>query len=109
MPRPLRIEEPDAIYHITCRGNRRQQIFLEGNDRIFFLKWMNTVALQAEWEVVTYVQMTNHFHFLVRTPEPTLSRGMQRLNGVFGQFFNQRHGYGGHLFQGRFHSRKVED
>ncbi len=109
MPRPPRIEEPGAIYHVTCRGNRRQEIFLEGNDRVFFLKWMDKVASEAEWEVVTYVQMTNHFHLVVRTPKPTLSRGMQRLNGVFGQFFNHQHGYTGHLFQGRFDSRRVED
>jgi putative transposase len=108
MPRPLRIEEADAIYHVTCRGNRKQPIFLESNDRVFFLKWMSRVASDAEWEVFTYVQMTNHVHFLLRTPKPTLSRGMQRLNGVFGQFFNHHHGLTGHLFQGRFDSRRID-
>jgi len=52
--------------------------------------------------------MTNHFHFLIRTPKPNLSRGMQRLNGLYGQVFNIRHGQSGHVFQGRFHSELVE-
>src|SRR5581483_10267635 len=109
MPRPLRIEEAGAVYHVTCRGNRQQPIFLEANDRVFFLKWLTRVASEAEWEVFTYVQMTNHFHVLLRTPKSNLSRGMQRLNGLYGQFFNTHHGYSGHLFQGRFRSRRIED
>jgi REP element-mobilizing transposase RayT len=108
MPRPLRILEPEAIYHVSCRGNRKQPIFIEANDRVFFLRWMSRVALEAEWEILTYVQMTNHFHLMVRAPKANLSRGMQRLNGVYGQFFNEQHGFTGHLFQGRFHSRRVE-
>ena len=108
MPRPLRIQTPGAIYHITSRGNRRQPIYLENNDRIFHIWWFNKVATEAEWEVFTYVQMTNHFHFLVRTRKANLAVGMQRLNGLYGQFFNHRHGFTGHVFQGRFHSALVE-
>jgi putative transposase len=108
MPRPLRRQEPNAIYHVTCRGNRKQPIFLENNDRIFHLWLMNKVATESEWEVFTYVQMGNHFHWLFRTPKPNLAAGMQRLNGVYGQFFNDHHGFAGHVFQGRFHSRVVE-
>ncbi len=108
MPRPPRIDAGGAIHHVTCRGNRRQPIYLDSNDRVFFLKWLNRVALEAEWEIFGYVQMTNHFHFLVRTPRPNLSRGMQRLNGLYGQFLNTHHGLTGHVFQGRFHSRLIE-
>jgi putative transposase len=108
MPRPLRIEEPGAIYHVTCRGNRKQPIYLDANDRVFFLRWLNRVALEDEWEVVSYVQMTNHFHGVIHTPKPNLSHGMQRLTGTYGQFFNHLHGLTGHVFQGRFHSRRIE-
>lgn len=109
MPRPLRVQAPGAIYHVTARGNRKQPIYVENNDRTFHLWWFDKVATESDWEVVCFVQMTNHFHFVVRTPKPNLSRGMQRLNGLYGQFFNHRHGFSGHVFQGRFHSQLIED
>jgi REP element-mobilizing transposase RayT len=108
VPRPLRTQAAGDVYHVTSRGNRKQPIYLEGNDRTFHLWWLNRVAIEAEWEVLGYVQMTNHFHFLVRLRKPNLSSGMQRLNGLYGQFFNHQHGLSGHLFQGRFHSARVE-
>jgi putative transposase len=52
--------------------------------------------------------MTNHFHLLVRTPQPNLSRGMQRLNSEYAAYFNDRFGLVGHLFQQRFGSRLIE-
>ena len=108
MPRPLRIQAPGAIYHVTCRGNRKQPIFLQPSDHLFHVWWMNRVALESEWEVFGYVHMTNHFHAMLRTPKPNLSDGMRRLNGLYGQFFNNRHGLTGHVFQGRFHSELIE-
>jgi putative transposase len=109
MPRPLRIQAPGAVHHVTARGNRKQPIYLENNDRLFHLWWFNKVATECEWEVFCYVQMTNHFHFLMRTPKPNLSAGMRRLNGLYGQFFNHHHGFTGHVFQGRFHSELIEN
>jgi REP element-mobilizing transposase RayT len=108
VPRKLRIQAAGDIYHVTSRGNRKQPIYLEGNDRTFHLWWFDKVATEAEWQVLGYVQMTNHFHFLVRLRKPNLSTGMQRLNGLYGQFFNHHHDLSGHLFQGRFHSERVE-
>ena len=46
--------------------------------------------------------MSNHYHLLVRTLEPNLSRGMRDLNGMYAQWFNRRHGRDGHLFHGRY-------
>ena len=108
MPRPLRVQAPGATYHITSRGNRRQPVFLDSDDHSFHLWCLNKVSAESEWDIFGFVHMTNHFHFLVRTPKPNLSRGMQRLNGLYGQVFNIRHGLSGHVFQGRFHSELVE-
>ena len=55
-----------------------------------------------------FVLMGNHFHLLVETPEPNLSRGMRHLNGVYTQWFNWRHKRSGHLMQGRFKAILVE-
>ena len=51
---------------------------------------------------------TNHFHLVLETPEPTLSRGMKWMNGKYAQWFNRRHERSGHLFQGRFKGFLVE-
>jgi REP-associated tyrosine transposase len=108
VPRRLRHQAPDALYHITSRGNRKQPIFLDSDDHYFHLWWFNRVALESEWHVFGWVHMTNHFHFVARTPKPNISEGMRRLNGLYAQVFNIRHGYSGHVFQGRFHSEVVE-
>ncbi len=108
MARPLRIEYPGALYHITCRGNARQKIFLVDPDRELFLDVLAQVRERFNWRCHTYCQMTNHYHLLVETIEPTLSRGMRQLNGVYTQEFNRRHRRTGHVFQGRFKAILVE-
>jgi REP element-mobilizing transposase RayT len=106
--RPLRLDHAGAIHHITARGNARAALYRDERDR---LCWRETLAEAAErfsWLVLAYCQMGNHYHLLVETPRPTLSRGMRHLNGVYAQRFNRRHGRVGHLFQARFHSRLVD-
>jgi REP-associated tyrosine transposase len=109
MPRPLRIQLAGGTYHVTARGNRKQPIFLEPDDNRFHLWCIEQAAARFEWRVHTWVHMTNHFHMLLTTPKPTLSRGMHWLNGLYAQVFNERHDLTGHLFQGRFHSVVIED
>ncbi len=108
MPRPLRLQFPGGIYHITSRGNRKQPIFLDSDDHRFQLWCTNKVVAECEWVCHSFCHMPNHFHFLITTPKANLSIGMQRLNGLYGQVFNDRHGFSGHVFQGRFHSEPVE-
>lgn len=108
MARPLRIEYPGAVYHITSRGNARQDIFLDDTDRTRFLKTVQQVLDRFNWLCYAYCLMTNHYHLLVETVDPTLSRGMRHLNGVYTQRFNRRHHQAGHVFQGRFKAILVE-
>lgn len=108
MARPLRIEYPGAVYHITGRGNERQSVFLDDADRIAFLELVHQVCDRFNWLCHTYCLMTNHYHLLVETIDPTLCRGMRQLNGVYTQDFNRHHGRVGHLFQGRFKAILVE-
>lgn len=108
MARPLRIEFPGAVYHITARGNARQKIYLDDADREAFLDILAQVVERFHWICHAYCLMDNHYHLLVETPEPTLSRGMRQLNGVYTQRFNRRHGRCGHLFGGRFKAILVE-
>lgn len=108
MARPLRLEFPGALYHITSRGNARQDIFLDDQDRTLFLSMFAREAEQQKWRCYAYCLMSNHYHLMLETPESNLVTGMRRLNGVYTQKFNRRHGRVGHLFQGRYKSIVVD-
>lgn len=108
MARPLRIEFPGAIYHVTTRGNARGDIFGDDSDRELFLKILGQVVSRFNWLCHAYCLMDNHYHLLIETPEGNLSAGMRQLNGVYTQAFNRAHGRDGHLFKGRFKAILVE-
>lgn len=108
MSRPLRIDVPNAIQHVTARGNARELVFRDETDRRLWLETLGRTAGRFGWLVLAYCQMGNHFHLLVETPQPNLSRGMRQLNGVYAQRFNRRHGRVGHVFQARFHATMIE-
>lgn len=102
MTRPLRIEFAGALYHVTSRGNRREEIYLDDKDREGYLELLGEVCERYNWTVHAYCLMTNHYHVLVETPDANLSKGMRQLNGVYTVRFNRRHGRDGHVFQGRY-------
>lgn len=108
MARPLRLEFPGALYHVTARGNARQRIYLDDADRHLYLDLLGKEITQQGWLCYAYCLMDNHYHFLIETPEPTLVAGMRRLNGVYTQAFNRRHRRVGHLFQGRYKAILVD-
>lgn len=102
MTRPLRIEYPGAVYHVTSRGNEKKAVFKDALDRENFLNTLQQVNKRYNWLCHAYCLMTNHYHLLIETPDANLSLGMRQLNGVYTQLFNKRHKRTGHLFQGRF-------
>jgi putative transposase len=108
MARPLRIEFEGAVYHLTARGNAHAMIFLNDEDRALFMETVEKVIARFGWICHAYCLMSNHYHLLIETPSPNLSRGMQLLNGVYTQSFNRRHKRSGHVFQGRFKAILVE-
>ncbi|MDX8404694.1 MAG: transposase [Mariprofundus sp.] len=108
MARPLRLEYPGAVYHITSRGNAQADIFLTDSDRLLFMQMLKEEIEQQQWHCYAYCLMDNHYHVLIETPEGNLVRGMQRLNGRYTQHFNHRHQRVGHVFQGRYRSILVQ-
>ncbi|MGH8512095.1 MAG: REP-associated tyrosine transposase [Gammaproteobacteria bacterium] len=108
MARPLRLEFPGALYHLSSRGNAREPIVLDDDDRRVFLSVMASVIKRFNWLCHAYCLMSNHYHLLVETPEANLSQGMRQLNGVYTQRFNRRRARVGHLFQGRFKAILVD-
>jgi putative transposase len=108
MARPLRLEFPGAVYHVTARGDRQEPIFEGDDDRVAFLGLLAKEVRQQGWLLYAFCLMGNHYHLLLETPEPNLVRGMRRLNGVYTQAFNHRHDRAGHVLQGRYKSILVD-
>ena len=96
------------IFHVYSRRNRGQTIFVDAVDRALFETILFDVVRRYGWILHGYVLMGNHYHLIVEIRGGgSLSPGMQRLNGVYAQAFNRRHGFSGHLFQGRFKSKEI--
>ncbi len=108
MARPLRIEFAGALYHITSRGDRQEDIYLDDGDRALFMLVLGEVCELFNWSVHAWCQMTNHYHLLVETPDANLSKGMRYLNGVYTQRFNRKNACVGHVFQGRYKAILVD-
>ncbi|MBJ7309983.1 transposase [Rugamonas sp. CCM 8940] len=108
MTRPLRLEFPGALYHITSRGDRSEDIYCDSGDRYAWLEIVGRTAARFNLVVHAYCQMSNHYHLLLETSEGNLSQGMRQLNGLYSQHFNRRHGVVGHLFQGRYKAILVQ-
>jgi len=109
MSRKPRLEFPGAIYHIHHRGNHQEFIYRDDDDRKLFLELLESTIKRMNWICHAYCLMGNHYHLLIEIPEGILSRGMAWLNGVYTQKFNRKYGLTGHLFQGRFKSKPIED
>ncbi|MEJ5167241.1 MAG: transposase, partial [Thermoanaerobaculia bacterium] len=108
MARPLRIEYPGALYHITSRGNAKEKIFLDDKDYYLFLKCLDLTSKRYNFLIYSFCLMPNHYHLLLETPEGNLSKIMRQLNGVYTQKFNKKYGRVGHIFQGRYKAILVE-
>ena len=108
MARPLRLEFPGALYHLTSRGNARLPICEDDEDREGFLATLSAAIERFNWICHAYCLMGNHYHLMVETPDGNVSAGMRHLNGVYTQRFNRRHDRVGHVFQGRFKAIVVE-
>ena len=102
------MEFEGALYHVMARGNARADIFLDDEDRQAFVENLDRVCRRFDWRVWAWCQMTNHYHLLVETLRPTLSKGMREINGVYTQGFNYRHGRVGHVLQGRYKAVLVQ-
>jgi len=100
MARPLRIEYPGAVYHVTSRGNEKKAVFKDDQDRENFLRTLQHVNKRYNWLCHAYCLMDNHYHLLIETPDGNLALGMRQMNGVYTQLFNNRRHRTGHLFQG---------
>jgi len=108
MGRPLRIEYPGALYHVTSRGNEKRDIFLEDSDRKRFLGLLEDYHDRFEVIVHCFVLMSNHYHLTFETPQGNLLKVMHGINSSYTGYFNRKYGRVGHLFQGRYRGVLVD-
>lgn len=108
MARSVRIEFRGAFYHVMARGNRREAIFLDDDDRRFFLKCLSEACGKTGWRVHAWVLMNNHYHLFIETPEANLVEGMKWLQNTVTRRFNVRHRKWGRLFGDRYKAILVE-
>ncbi len=102
MSRPLRIQYPDAWYHVMNRGRRGEEIFEGKKDYEAFIELLKDVVEDYKVNVAAYCLMSTHYHLLIQTPEGNISRSMRHLNGVYTQRYNRLHHCDGQLFRGRY-------
>ena len=109
MARRLRVQYPDAIYHVMARGNGRQDIVRDDADRERLVEGLRQPVVRCSWRVYAFVIMSNHFHLVLKTPTPNPSRGMQGFLSAYANVWVRRHRFNGHVFQGRYRIELVED
>ena len=107
MSRPIRIENPNSVFHVFSRGNYRQPIFQDPQAAVVFLKIFEETIIRTDWHVYAYAVMPNHFHFVVKAPRANLSRGMHLLLTSFALRFNGFREEHGHVFQGRYQAKRT--
>lgn len=110
MPRQARVVFSGVAHHITQRGNRREDVFFTDEDRLVYLDWLREYCLAFGLEVRAYCLMSNHVHLVVvPANDDALQRVLKPLHMRYAQRINRRHGWAGHLWQGRFFSSPLDD
>lgn len=109
MGRKPRIWQPGTYYHIVCRGNRRDALFLSKEDYICFFKILENIYAKMKFELPAYCLMTNHYHLMIRTWEKPVSKVLALLNKRYADYFNNRYRVCGHLFEKRYFDQSLDD
>ena len=104
MARPLRIEYPDAVYHVSNRGEEGDRIFPGPNYFKAFLDGAAAASERFNVQILAYCLLGNEYHLLVKTPEGNLSRFMRQVNGVYTQNFQLLRNEAGSVFRSRYKS-----
>lgn len=108
MARPYRLQGEGLLYHITSRGDDRKKIFISEYDFNKFLEYLNQARDKYKFYLYAYCLMSNHYHLLLETTQPNLSKIMQYINTAYTIYYNKKHNKCGHLFQGRYKSVLVQ-
>ena len=109
MPRPPRVEFPEALYHVTARGVLKNAIVRDDHDRVRWHDYLKAAVTRAGLELYAFALLDNHFHLFLSAPNANLGVAMQYLNGAYAMYFNKRHERSGHLFERRYRGILIEN
>ena len=110
MPRIARVVAVGLPHHITQRGNYQQEVFLDDNDRIQYLTWVNEYSKKSSLIIFAYCLMSNHVHFIaLPEKEDSLAKTFNSTHMRYSQYHNRKKGVRGHLWQGRFYSCVLDE
>ncbi|MFA9560398.1 transposase [Evansella sp. AB-rgal1] len=107
MPYKRRDWIPDTFYHITARGNRKENIFHEDSDFRWFLQNLETTYIKLPFELSSYCLMSNHYHLLIKAPLKTIPNVMFYINKKYADYYNKKYKCHGHLFEKRYFDKPV--
>ena len=108
MPRTER-DKAAGLFHVYTRAAKWDDVFRDDIDRIGFLRELAYAGAKVGWQCLAYCLMTTHYHLLLSVGDKVLPKGMQSLNFRYASSFNSRHGTRGHVFGGRYESRRIAD
>jgi len=109
MPRLPRIFFPEAIYHVSARGNDQQILFVDAQDHRVYRHLLELAKKTDQLRIFRWTQMSNHVHFMAQQiNEFGLATAMQRVQAAYARYFNKRYGKSGHVWQGRYWARLLK-
>ena len=111
MPTIKREWYPGASYHVTTRGNHRNDIFRDKDDFVYYLSFMKDAVdyySYDKYEIICYCLMDNHVHILIKTAEKPLGQFIGRISSKYAKYYNKKYNYIGHLFQDRYFSAIIK-
>lgn len=108
MSKPPLIHFPGALFHLTARGNNKREIFLAERDFRRYLDNLRRCQQKFPFKLYAFALMPNHLHLLIEVKKYPIDKIMQVIQTGYTMYFNKRHGYVGHVFQGRYQSFLVD-
>jgi len=109
MVRRNRNWHPNGFYHVIMRGNNRQNIFNGEGDVKEYFRILNYVYFKYPFELYAYCIMTNHVHFLLKSPIVPLGKLMTPINRRYSDYYRKKHNYTGQIYENRYYSKEVID
>lgn len=109
MGRKPRIEYAGAIIHVIQRGNNKEYIFENIEDKEFLIKEVINMSKNVVFRIFGYVIMNNHYHIILQTMENPLQNIMHRINNKYSKYYNYKYSRSGHVFQGRYKAIHIQD
>ncbi|WP_201715992.1 REP-associated tyrosine transposase [Rossellomorea arthrocnemi] len=109
MPRKPRVWYPGAMYHVTARGNRKNNLFRDRKDYQFYLTLLQKANEKLPFILHSYCLMPNHIHLIIETIEDPLSQIIHYVHSNYAKYFNKKYDYIGHVFQDRYFAKLIKN